>query len=57
MFKCDSADTGAEKYPLMSMGGRVKGPGAQPGSDDSHHERKSWNFVNIWALDLLSDLV
>ena len=32
MFKCDSADIGAGKFPLMSIGGRAEGlAGADPG--------------------------
>ena len=33
MFECDSADTCAEKFPLVSMGGRAEGLAcAEPGA-------------------------
>ena len=52
MFECDSADTCAGKFPLVSMGDERTVKRAQTVSEDPHRrERKFWNgFAKIFLL-------
>ena len=45
VFKGDSAETCAGKYPLVAMGGRANGQGAQMVSEDPH--RRKLKFISL----------
>jgi hypothetical protein len=55
MFDGDSADTCAEKFPLVSMGGRAEGLAcADPGASgiDSHVRHGRHSFDKIYVLKI-----
>jgi hypothetical protein len=46
VFKGESADRCAGKFPLVSMGGRADCQRAQTGSEDPH--RRERNLINVY---------
>jgi hypothetical protein len=43
VFKGDSADTCAGKFPLVSMGGRANGQACADGSEDPHRRERKFS--------------
>ena len=46
MFKGDSADTCAGKFPLVTMGGRANGQARQMVSDNPHRRERNFSYYS-----------
>ena len=51
VFKGDSADTCAEKFPLVLMGGRANG--AQTVSEDPHRRERKFTPFHKWKVPVV----